>query len=234
MTTMTTIRSDVMDRASSPPERTDPRRERAYSEQRSHTAHRLLRLLSDRGLDPAGGLKIADMGCGKGFWLRTFLDWGVRPADACGIDTDTARLRVALSQAPGANLVRADCRAVPFPDSYFDFVTQFTLFTSLLSPRDRIATAKEVTRIVKPGGFIVWYDFFAPNPMNPGTRAVARREIEELFPGSSIQYERVTFAAPLARALARVSPAAAAAANRSDFLPTHYLALIEPPKRPHT
>jgi ubiquinone/menaquinone biosynthesis C-methylase UbiE len=203
-------------------------KELTYAEQRAHVAERFQRLLAQRGLDRTHSLRIADIGCGKGFWLRTFLDWGVRPAGVWGIDVDTARLRSAAIEAPGAGLLLADCQAVPFRGASFDIVTQFTLFTSLLDPKARIAAANEMSRIVKPGGLIVWYDFFAPNPMNPRTRPIGRREIGELFAGCSIQMERITFAAPLARMLARVSPRVAAAANRSGYLATHYLALIEP------
>ena len=210
---------------------TSPRneKERSYAEQRAHVARKLRPFLAERGLGHA--MRIADIGCGNGYWLRTFLDWGMEPADVCGIDVDAARLNFASREAPGARLVHADGRAVPFADASFDVVTQFTLFTSLLDPRARSAAAREMLRIVKPGGLVVWYDFFAPNPLNPRTRPVGRRELGDLFAGCAIQMERITFAAPLARLIARVSPSAASAANRSDYLATHYLALIEPVRK---
>jgi len=203
-------------------------RDRSYAEQRAHAARKLTRLLAERGWNRSRARRIADIGCGKGYWLRTFLDWGIAPADICGIDVDALRLRAALAEAPGTTLVHADCGALPFADASFDLVTQFTLFSSLLDPGARLATAREMARILKPGGIVIWYDFFAPNPLNPGTRPIGRKEIGDLFAGCSIEIERITFAAPLARVLARFSPRVAAAANRSDYLATHYLAVIEP------
>jgi ubiquinone/menaquinone biosynthesis C-methylase UbiE len=200
-------------------------RERSYAQQRAHVARKLRPLLVDRARDNSPS--IADIGCGKGYWLRTFHEWGVEPGNVWGIDVDAKRLHSASREAPGARLVQADCRAVPLADASFDVVTQFTLFTSLLDPHARTVAAREMSRIVKPGGLIVWYDFFAPNPLNPHTRPVGRRELGELFAGCTIQIERITFAAPLARLIARVSSVAADAANRSDYLATHYLALID-------
>ena len=126
--------------------------------------------------------------------------------------------------------MRADCRALPFADASVDMASQFTLFTSLLQPDARESAAKEMMRIVRPGGLIVWYDFFAPNPMNPRTRPVGREELARLFPGCAMHVERITFAAPVARIIARVSPRAATIANQSDLLATHYLALISKSK----
>ncbi|MEQ1945603.1 MAG: class I SAM-dependent methyltransferase [Bryobacteraceae bacterium] len=203
------------------------RRERSYAEQRAHTAA-CLRLLLDKRAQDWSAVRIADIGCGKGDWLRTFLDWGVPPEHLTGIDTDAARLQLAAVRAPGTQLFRADCRMLPLAGGSFDMVTQFTLFTSLLDPDVRKQAAQEMTRIVKPGGVIVWYDFFAPNPLNPNTRPVGLGELADLFPGCSIDAERITFAAPIARMIARVSKRAASAANRSDLLSTHYLALIAP------
>ena len=55
-------------------------------------------------------------------------------------------------------------------------------------------------------------------------------ELARLFPGCAMHVERITFAAPVARIIARVSPRAATIANQSDLLATHYLALISKSK----
>ncbi|MEQ1884900.1 MAG: class I SAM-dependent methyltransferase [Bryobacteraceae bacterium] len=205
-------------------------REQSYAEQRAHTANRLRQRLDPRVQDWSQ-VRIADIGCGKGYWLRTFLAWGTRAEYLMGIDTDASRLGIAAEQAPGTHLLHADCRSLPMESGSFDIVTQFTLFTSLLAPEARKQAAQEMMRIAKPGGVLVWYDFFAPNPLNPNTRPVNAQELADLFPGSAIRAERMTFAAPVARMIARVSGRAAAAANRSDLLATHYLALIEPGRK---
>ncbi len=124
-------------------------------------------------------------------------------------------------------LCQAACQAIPFRSSAFDIVTHFTLFSSLGTNACRQATAREMLRILKPDGLLIWYDFFAPNPLNRKTRAVRQREIRELFPGCRISIERTTLLAPLARLVATFSSTAVTRIELIPALKTHYLATIE-------
>jgi ubiquinone/menaquinone biosynthesis C-methylase UbiE len=206
-------------------------RERTYALQRDALAGRVFRALRSRGLAPEG-LTIADIGCGKGLWLRKFSEWGVTAAGLYGLDVDPFRVAAARRLLPEACLVRADCQAIPFRSASFDVVTQFTLFTSLEDSACRQAAAREMLRLVRPGGWMIWHDFFAPNPLNPKTRPVRGAEIRELFPGCEIFLERSTLVAPLARLVMRLSWPPAEALDRVRWLQTHYLGLIRR-KTPH-
>ena len=199
-------------------------RERTYNLQRDELAERVFRALDSRGLAP-DTLTVADIGVGRGVWLQKFSRWGVAPARLYGVDMDTARLGAARGLMPAARLVRANCQAIPFQSASFDLVTQFTLFTSL-DAAVRAGAAREMLRLLRPGGWIVWYDFFAPNPLNPKTRPVRRAEIAALFPGCEISLQRSTLLAPLARLLARFSWGAAGALERIPWFRTHYLGFI--------
>lgn len=203
-------------------------RERTYELQREELAPRIWDLVRACASERRTSLAVADFGCGKGYWLSLFQRSGVGSLQLCGIDFDADRIGLARQIVPGALLIRADCRAAPFRTAAFDIVTQFTLFSSLIEPGSREAVAKEMMRILKPGGMAIWYDFFAPNPLNRRTRPVGRAEIERLFPQSVISLERVTLVPPLARLLCRCG-FGFAGLSRIPWLRTHYLGVIEKP-----
>lgn len=203
-------------------------RERTYQLQREELAPRIWDIVRACAAARRTPLAIADFGCGKGYWLSLFERAGVSSLQLCGIDFDAARIALARQNVPGALFTRADCRATPFGAAAFDIVTQFTLFSSLIEPGSREAVAKEMMRILKPGGTAIWYDFFAPNPLNRRTRPVGRGEIERLFPQCVISLERTTLVPPLARLLCRCGFGLAALA-RIPWLRTHYLGVIEKP-----
>jgi len=65
-------------------------------------------------------------------------------------------------------------------------VSQFTLFTSILSEPMKNRMAAEMIRVLKPGGVILWYDFRFNNPRNQNVRGIESPEITSLFPGCSV------------------------------------------------
>ena len=145
-----------------------------------------------------------------------------------GLDLNAARIHAARSMAPDAALLQADCRAIPARDSVFDLALQFTVFTSL-KRAERLEAAREVLRILKPGGLLIWYDFFAPNPLNAATRPIRRAEIHSLFPHCRISLERATLVAPLARMVALLCPSKMTKLERIPWLRTHYVGVIQKP-----
>ena len=91
--------------------------------------------------------------------------------------------------------------------------------------KDRIAI--EMLRVLKPGGFVIWYDFFVDNPRNPDVRGVRKSEIHRLFPGCQIDLRQITLAPPIGRLVARYSPLVYMLLSRTKILCTHYLGLIK-------
>ena len=69
------------------------------------------------------------------------------------------------------------------PNDFFDVVLQSTVFTSILDRSLQHAIAVEMLRVLKPDGFILWYDFRWNNPRNPDVRGIQAQEISELFSG---------------------------------------------------
>jgi len=89
--------------------------------------------------------------------------------------------------------------------------------------------AREIDRVLAPGGRLLWYDFAFNNPFNPEVRGIGLREVCQLFPGFSMTARRITLAPPLGRAIGRVGPIVYYLASKIRFLCTHYLCLLEKP-----
>lgn len=192
------------------------------------TARRCIRVLTRAGRLPLAGQRVADIGCGSGQWLVEFLRWGADCSRLAGIDLSETRIDNARRRLPLARLECGDAANLPWPDGSFDMVTQFTMFTSILSDAVRSRAAGEMMRVLKPGGVILWYDFCFDNPRNPDVRGIGEREVRALFPGCTVRTEKATLAPPLARRLVPVSWPAAILLEVVPLLRTHCVALIQP------
>lgn len=188
---------------------------------------RVLGLLKRCGHVSLQEKKIAEIGCGTGYWLREFIKWGARPENVFGIDLLPNRVAEARRLLPEAvSIVCENAAALELDDATFDLVLQSTVFTSILNHKMRQQVASEMMRIMKSDGIIIWYDYHVSNPHNPDTQGVKRREIYRLFAGYSIKLERITLAPPIARRLAPHFWLACYLLERIPWLCTHYLAAI--------
>jgi SAM-dependent methyltransferase len=188
---------------------------------------RVLNLLQRLGLSRLEGQRILEVGCYTGYWLGEFIKWGARPENLTGIDLLPGYLLAARSIQPSrVSLVQANAAYLPFAPASFDFVLQSMLFTSILDPAMKQVVAKEMLRVLKPGGLILWYDYHLNNPWNQDVRGVKKGEIHRLFPGCRIKLSSITLAPPLARLLAPYSFLLCSLLEKIRIFNTHYLGII--------
>jgi ubiquinone/menaquinone biosynthesis C-methylase UbiE len=188
----------------------------------------LLAMLSRFGVESLEGKRILEIGCGTGYLLRAFLQWGAHPENVVGIDLLQERIEQARKLCPQD--VRLECgnaANLDFPDASFDLVIQSVVFSSILDPEMRQQIAGEMLRVLRPGSFALWYDFFFDNPRNPDVRGIRSSEIRNLFPACRICLRRITLAPPIGRLVGRYSPLVYMLLSRSKILCTHYLGLIK-------
>jgi len=186
--------------------------DRAYRRTLQDLEWELLDALGRSGFDPAGA-RVLEVGCGSGYFLSRFLDYGA--AVAAGIDLMEHRIAQAHERDPRLELVVGDAGRLPWPDASFDLVTQFTCLSSVLDDALRARIAAEMWRVVRPGGALVSYDMRAtPAAVRLLRRAVARRrgdvlpgtptvpveagELERLFGAAGADVRPVTLALDLA------------------------------------
>ena len=103
--------------------------------------------------------RMLDVGCGTGRTLRRLYDGDPRDRtgpDGFGLDRSAAMLRQARRGLPGMPLVRGDAAALPFPDAAFDAVVTNS---ALHYADDPAACVRELARVTRPGGAVVWTDW---------------------------------------------------------------------------
>lgn len=178
--------------------------------------------------DDIGSIRLLDVGCGDMFWLEELIDLGISRSGCVGADLLEWRLREGLKRGRQIQTVVSSGGQLPFGNGSFDVVCQFTMMTSVLDPLTREMIAVEMKRVLRPGGYILWYDFRYNNPANPHTRAIGRHELAELFEGLGITRYPVTVIPQAARKVGPRLLPLLKLAGKIPMLRTHYLALIGP------
>jgi len=214
--------------------------DRSYRLRMQELEWALLDELGRAQLEPAG-LRVLEIGCGSGYFLSRFLDYGAE--HAAGIDLMEERIAMAMGRDARLELVCGDAATLPWPDASFDLVTQFTCLSSVLDEGLRRRITAEMWRVTRPGGAILSYDMRPPplplhmirrilsvrrhrrdaKPRTP-TAPVELKGLRALFPAARIRSRSITLAPDLAP-IAERSIRLAHALEDVPFLRTHLLVL---------
>src|SRR6188474_2178404 len=110
------------------------------------------------------GQHVLDLGCGTGT-LAIMAKQAQPSAEITGLDADPDMLKVARYKAAQQNVpVTFDLgftNELPYPNASFDRVLSSIMIHHLKTP-DKIQTAREVYRVLKPGGQLHIIDFGKP------------------------------------------------------------------------
>lgn len=139
------------------------------SSEGEYLSQRLAEALTVAGIAP--GMRVLDVGCGRGEILRNTARMGAR---AFGIDYAAVAVRlsknIVMHEADAGYQVgvyQASALYLPFESETFDRILMFDIVEHLYPPELALALT-EARRVLKPGGRIivhtapnVWYDRFA-------------------------------------------------------------------------
>src|SRR5262249_5760607 len=149
---------------------------------------------------------------------------GASPENLFGVDLLPQRIEDARKKCPaGVSLACGDASHLNYSDDSFDFVFVMTVFSSILDASIRISLAREMLRVLRLGGSILWYDFHVNNPYNKDVSGIGKQEIHDLFPDCRRELHRITLAPPVARLVAQPSPVLYWLLSCVPVLCTHYL-----------
>jgi len=119
-------------------------------------------LIDQAGLQP--GHSVLDLGCGTGT-LAIMVKLAQPSAEVTGLDADPDMLKVARYKSGGRKAhVKFDVgftNKLPYPDASFDRIVSSIMIHHLKTP-DKVKTAHEVFRVLKPGGQLHIIDFGKP------------------------------------------------------------------------
>lgn len=121
------------------------------------------RLVGEAFLDWLGapkGLRWLDVGCGNGAFTEELIA-RCAPASTMAIDSSEDQLAFAR-QRPGAKAAEfrvGDAQALPFDDDSFDVAIMALVLSFLPEPAKAVA---EMTRVVRPGGWVATYMWDLP------------------------------------------------------------------------
>jgi SAM-dependent methyltransferase len=176
---------------------------------------------------PAPTLRVCDLGCGNGRSTRVYLDFGVPPAQLTGLDLRAAAIAEAQASHPGIGFAVTDGDRLPLADGAVDWVALCTVMSSV-GPEGRAHLAKEVERVLAPGGCVFWWDRDTAHGFAEG----ANVDPSVQFPGWTQRYhEHVVVYGRIERLLpeGRVGGLLARALRRLGPAPTHTAALLQKP-----
>ena len=123
------------------------------------------RLIEQAGIQT--GQRVLDLGCGTGT-LALMVKRSQPDAEVVGLDADPQMLKVATAKAALETIaVKFDqgmAFSLPYPDDSFDRVLSSLMIHHLKTP-DKGKTAREIHRILKPGGRLHVIDFGKPRTL---------------------------------------------------------------------
>jgi SAM-dependent methyltransferase len=187
----------------------------------------LLKCLRYQGFYPIIEREILEVGCGAGGVLLESLSFGATSSLLHGTDLLLDRLQSAQFKVSNLSLTNADGQNLPYASHVFDVVMQLTVFSSILDEKVKFNVAREMLRVLKPEGMILWYDFWL-NPTNKQTRGIHPAEIRSLFPNCSFEFHKITLAPPIVRRIVPISWMLALFLENLKIFNSHYLVGIRP------
>lgn len=169
--------------------------------------------------------RIIEIGAGTGINIYFFQKTGFDNKHIYANELLPDRFEILKKNFTNINLIEGDAANIDANlRETFDIVFQSTVFTSILDSSFRQVLADRMWNLLKPGGFILWYDFVYDNPKNKDVVGIKKAEIRQLFPQSKkIKFYRTTLAPPIGRRVKKMYHLF----NLFPFLRTHVIAVIE-------
>jgi len=171
-------------------------------------------------------MSILEIGCGPGDVLELMKEIGAPEDHLTAVDLREGAIGHAGRRFPRARLQVANAERLPFEDDAFDAVLLFTVLSSVLTRDSQEKIAAEATRVLRPGGVVVWYEMRLPNPWNRNVRPIGRGELGRLFPGLEPRLSSATLIPQIARNLGPFTGTLFPVFHALPLLRSHWVGLL--------
>ena len=172
-------------------------------------------------------IKILDLGCASGNLISLLISLGAKSKNIYGIDIRSSSIKNAKKRYPQIKFDLMDARELKYDKNTFDCIFIFTLLSSVLDQVNRKKIIDDAIRVLKPSGFIIYYDLKYNNPFNKNVIGIKQKELRNLFPGMKIKYKILTLIPLIARRLGKATNYLYPLLSKISFLNSHYICLIE-------
>ncbi len=167
--------------------------------------------------------KILDVGSGYGRLLRFWTELGADPSNLFGIDLTLYRLQHAKKLLNGAGYACSSAGELPFEANSFDILSEFSVFSSIFDHALRKKAAEEMVRVLRPRGWLIWYDVSNGKGGNP--QPIGRKDVMALFPDLELEYNCPIFSRELTRII-KINVDLAFLWERLPFFPKNGLIMV--------
>lgn len=136
---------------------------------------------------PLADKEILEVGCGKGEYLTHLILHGATPTRLHGNDLIPERIDHAKTLHPDIDFQAGSAEHLPYADGYFDIIYHVGMMSSVLDATMQRNIAQELTRVLKPGGILIWYDLLHANKE---LATFNKQDVAQLFPDLRMTFHR--------------------------------------------
>ena len=111
---------------------------------------------------PMETMQILDIGCGTGRASRMYVDLGFMPQQITGMDLREGTVQMAGKLNPAIQYVTQE-EWIKNPSKQYDWISLVTVVSSLSTEEDRRFVVKQANSVLKPGGYLFYYDLVRAN-----------------------------------------------------------------------
>ncbi len=190
----------------------------------------LIRVLRQIVCSSISEVTVLDVGCGTGRLVRFLIDLGFDPEKLMGIDLLEDRVLDARTRTATAAEFEVRDLLESQIERQFDLVFAFTLLSSLVDPVVQGRMIDSLWKCVKPGGWLIVFDFRFNNPRNHDVIRIRPRDIVGRLHPSRVSTQTLCVPPPVARTIGRyVNGLDRCVVHAMPFLRSHVLLAIQRP-----
>ena len=170
---------------------------------------------------------ILDLGCASGNLMTLLINLGANEKNISGIDIRDSSILNAKRRYPKAHFNMMDARKLTYENNTFDCIISFTLLSSVLGFDNRKRIISEAMRVLKPNGFVIYYDMRYNNPFNNNIVGINKKELSKLFTNMKLDLNLLTIVPPVARRLGFLTKFLYPQISKISLFNSHYMFLVK-------